>query len=180
MDYKNGKIYTIRSNQTDDIYIGSTCSPLYKRLYNHKQHYNSWVNRGKNYMSSYEIIKYDDCYIELLEEYPCENKQQLRKREGELQREMKCVNKEIAGRTKKEWYDDNKDRILENKKQKYNDNRDKLNKIKLNYYYRNKDEILKKKKEKMTCECGSNFRKCEKSRHEITKKHQNYINNIST
>ena len=34
--YKNGKIYTIRNrNNNDLIYVGSTCLPLYKRWYIH-------------------------------------------------------------------------------------------------------------------------------------------------
>ena len=35
--YKNGKIYTIRYRGDDSlIYVGSTCLPLYKRMYKHK------------------------------------------------------------------------------------------------------------------------------------------------
>ena len=37
--YANGKIYTIRSHQTDKYYIGSTTQPLSKRFYQHKQLY---------------------------------------------------------------------------------------------------------------------------------------------
>jgi hypothetical protein len=32
-DYKNGKIYKLWSHEGDDIYIGSTVQPLYKRLH---------------------------------------------------------------------------------------------------------------------------------------------------
>ena len=39
-------------------------------------------------------------YIELYEEYPCENIEQLRKREGEIIRELKpTLNKRIEDRT---------------------------------------------------------------------------------
>ena len=34
--YTNGKIYQITNNLNDMIYIGSTCLPLRKRWYNHK------------------------------------------------------------------------------------------------------------------------------------------------
>ena len=35
--YKNGKIYTIRYlNDNNLIYVGSTCLPFYKRWYIHK------------------------------------------------------------------------------------------------------------------------------------------------
>ena len=106
MDYANGKIYTIRSFQTDKYYIGSTTQTLTKRLSCHKSHY----KKGVFYTSS-EIIQYGDCYIELLEDFPCFKKDQLCKREGQLIREHKdnCVNKAIAGRTRKEYLVDNKE-----------------------------------------------------------------------
>jgi len=79
--YKNGKIYTLRSNQTDKFYIGSTCLPLYKRLYKHRNNYNEYLKNNKHYLTSFEIIKLKDCYIELLEDFPCNNKNELEKRE---------------------------------------------------------------------------------------------------
>ena len=163
MDYKNGKIYCLRTHQSDEIYIGSTCSPLYKRLYEHKNNYNNWLNGKYKYYTSYELLKkYNDVYIDLLEEYPCENKNQLRKREGELQREMNCVNKNIAGRTCKEYYDDNKYELLK-KQKKYNDdnkeyinsrqkiynavNREKRIETSRTYREKNRQEINKKQRE---------------------------------
>jgi hypothetical protein len=88
--YENGKIYTIRSNQSDKYYIGSTCSPLNKRLYEHKRSYKRYLD-GKLKMktASYEIVKFDDAYIELLELFPCQTKIELIKREGELIRQHK-------------------------------------------------------------------------------------------
>ena len=35
-DYKNGKIYCIRNNITDDIYVGSTTQTLCKRMAKHR------------------------------------------------------------------------------------------------------------------------------------------------
>ena len=99
--YDNGKIYTIRSHQCDKYYIGSSCLPLHKRLYYHKQHYNKWLDNKHNYITSYEILKYDDVYIELLEEFKCNNKMELLKREGELIRlnYNNIVNKNKPNRT---------------------------------------------------------------------------------
>jgi hypothetical protein len=51
--------------QTDDVYYGSTTQPLSKRLSGHKAHYKQWQKQNYNYVTSFEIIKYDDCYIEL-------------------------------------------------------------------------------------------------------------------
>ena len=155
MDYKNGKIYTIRSYQTELIYIGSTCSPLSKRLSQHRKNYKKFLNGKYNNITSFEILKYGDAYIELLEEYPCENKMMLEKREGELIRNNECVNKYIAGRTGDEWYADNKEKVKErnnkdvNKKHKQDYNkqyrekhRQKLIEYSKNYYHNQKEKVM--------------------------------------
>jgi len=104
--YHNGKIYTIRSHQTDKYYIGSTCDALHKRFYQHKQDLKRW-NKGTHHsVSSYEILKFNDCYIELLENFKCESKNELTKREGELIRlnRANAVNIRIDGQTKLEYW----------------------------------------------------------------------------
>lgn len=102
LDYKNGKIYGIYSYQTDKVYIGSTCSRLCKRLYQHRADYNRFNNGKYRFVSSFDILQYDDHYIELVEEFPCENSMQLRKREGEIIRSTEnCINKYVAGRDQK-------------------------------------------------------------------------------
>ena len=65
-------------------------------------------------MTSYEILQYEDHYIELLELCPCSVKSELHKREGELQQEFKhnIVNKCVAGRTDTEWRVDNRTELL--------------------------------------------------------------------
>ena len=103
--YNNSKIYTIRSHQTDKFYIGSTYTSLSKRFSKHKSNYLSYLDNKYNKTSSFDIIQLNDSYIELLEEFKCDNKDQLRKREGDLIRQYKdqCVNCVIAGRTKQEY-----------------------------------------------------------------------------
>ena len=122
MNYQNGKIYTIRSHQTPLIYIGGTCTALRKRMHKHRSMYRMYLKGSKKYISSFEILKYDDAYIELLELCPCNMKIELDRREGQLIRSHDCVNKIIPGRTRKEYYQDNKDRI----KQYYQDNKDRI------------------------------------------------------
>jgi hypothetical protein len=188
MDYKNGKIYTIRSHQTDQFYIGSTCSPLSKRLYEHKNSYKCYLNGKSYFITSFEIVKYDDVYIELLEEYPCENKMMLRKREGELIRDNTCVNKYIAGRNQKEYKEQNKYKIneyiqkyREENKEQINEYRKKyreLNKEQINEYReKNKEKIKECQKKQITCKCGSTFCINSKSQHQQSKKHLNFVNN---
>jgi hypothetical protein len=185
-DYSKGKIYTLRSYQTNEIYIGSTIDLLPKRLWKHKTDYKCWKNGKKPYITSFELIKYDDYYIELLELFPCNSKAELEKREGHHIRYMECVNKLIAGRTKKEYYIENKKKVLEYQKDYYEDNKDKIKEQKKEYRIENADKIkeqmkgyrienVEKLKEKINCECGAIIRKSDLSRHQKTKKHQNFI-----
>jgi len=133
MDYKNGKIYCVRSHKTDLIYIGSTCQPLYKRLNVHKGHYKIWLKTGKLNCYSSKIYELDDKpYIELIKNYPCSCKDELRREEGQYIRSIDCVNKNVAGRTKKEFLDENKDYYKEKHKKSWKsikDDKDFFNEI---------------------------------------------------
>jgi hypothetical protein len=101
-DYTKGKIYAIRSHRTDEIYIGSSVQTLCMRMTGHRRSYKHYKNSGKKYASSFDILKYDDAYIELIEHHPCLCREDLCKREGEVIRTTpNCVNRRIAGRTKK-------------------------------------------------------------------------------
>jgi predicted GIY-YIG superfamily endonuclease len=133
-----GFIYIIRSQHTDDVYYGSTTKDLTKRLLQHRYDYKKWLNKTTNYTSSFSIIKYDDAYIELVEEVNFENKKELCNIEGRYIRENKCINKCIIGRTHQEWLEVNKeqqklyreehkDKIAEYGKKWKEENRDKVN-----------------------------------------------------
>jgi hypothetical protein len=146
--YHNGKIYTIRSHQTEKYYIGSTCQPLHKRLYSHRNKYKHFCLGKGDKLSSFEIIKLDDNYIELLEEYKCENKDELTKREGELIRLNKndIVNHNIAGRTCKEYYEEHKEYISQLQKDYYISNRDKILEKNKEYREDTKEKIQERNK----------------------------------
>ena len=89
---KTGRIYVLKSNQTEKIYVGSTTKKLNVRFMNHKGHYKRYLKDNKNYISSFELIKYDDCYIELIKEVYC-GKKQLRELENEeINKNSNCVN----------------------------------------------------------------------------------------
>ena len=158
-DYKNGKIYAIRSHQTDKIYIGSTVDTLSRRMTGHRSNYKQYKNKNNkyNFISSFNILEFDDAYIELLENCSCNSKEELLKREGELIRKTTCVNKCIPDRTQKEWYQDNKEKLNEYRKinkekiviqtKKYREaNKEKIKK----YRKDNKEEIKKYRKEYQT------------------------------
>jgi len=76
---KKCNIYKIISKNTEKIYIGSTCFSIYDRLNKHILD-NEFYNKYKeHYVSSYEIIKYGDCNIELLESFDNIEKKRIRK-----------------------------------------------------------------------------------------------------
>ena len=133
------KIYAIRSYQTDLIYIGSTTRILSKRFAEHK--------KPTNKSNSKEILKYEDAYIELIEEYPCDNKDQLNKKEGEHIRANNCVNKHIAGRTSREYYDDHLNTILQQRKDRYNINSEKIKEYSKHYRLKHREECITRTKE---------------------------------
>ena len=116
---QTGYIYSIRSYQTELIYIGSTFGTLRQRLYKHKHNFKQFNLQKYHYTTSYEIVKYDDAYVELVETYENVNKMELRKFEGEHIRQNKCVNKRIEGQTRKEYREINKDKQKEQHAQKY-------------------------------------------------------------
>ncbi len=110
-DYKNGKIYTIRC--MDDptlIYVGSTVQTLSQRWTDHKKYAK---NPKKNNVNLYKTMNdkgSDMFYIELYNNCPCDNKEELIKEEGKIIREIGTLNMRIAGRTDKEYCDDNKEK----------------------------------------------------------------------
>ena len=64
----------------------------------------------------------ENVYIKLIEEYPCENNDQLRAREGHFIRKMATLNGRIEGRDRKQHYQDNKEYIKAKSNKKNYDN----------------------------------------------------------
>ena len=127
--YQSGKIYKLWSLETDGIYVGSTCSPLYKRMSKHKDS----LKRGQksNYKLYQEMVKNGEetFRIELVENFPCTTIDELRKREGYWIRELKAtLNMKIAGRTPKDYRDEHKEEMKEYLKQYRKNNYEKLSK----------------------------------------------------
>ena len=142
-DYQNGKIYTIRC-RTDDtkIYVGSTTMTLSKRIAEHrcaskKQTQTIWYNN---------VEDWGDWYIELYEDCPCENKEQLCRREGEIIREIGNLNKDIAGRSRKEWATDNPEKVKATSKKYHENNSEKVKASVKKYYEKHHEERLAYKK----------------------------------
>ena len=195
-NYQNGKIYMIESLEGKCRYYGSTVQELCKRMSKHKSNY-----KKNKYVSSSKVLCFNDAKIFLVENYPCNNKEELNRKEGEYIRNNDCVNRNIPGRTQKEYQQDNKDKISKRTKKKYRENKEqvlkdrkeyyKKNKIKVNkrvnkYYQNNKetrinyakdyrtknnDKLTEQRKIKKQCECGTYIRQFELARHRKSKKH---------
>ena len=191
-NYQNGKIYAIRSYQTDDVYIGSTTQSLSKRFSKHKEGYKRYLNGKDSNVTSYNIIKFDDVYIELIENYPCNSKEELCRKEGQIIRQTEnCVNKRIERRTKREYYTDNKETINEKCREYhatsnyYENNKERLSKQNKEWYEKNKEKMSeydKKYKEKnkdkfkcVPCEYQT-YNKSTFNRHLNSKRHTQKIN----
>jgi hypothetical protein len=201
IDYSKGRIYRIWDNTYTECYIGSTVEALSLRMAKHRQNYKQWLN-GKGSSNTcftlFEKYGVGNCKIELLENYPCASKAELEAREGHHQRLHHCINKNIAGRSDKEYYNDhkehykeyrckNKDRLAAKSREYYEKNkcavkerarayRDKFKDIikerKRLYYQNNKDSFAAKASERIVCECGCELIRGSLPRHERTQKHQ--------
>jgi hypothetical protein len=156
IDYSKGKIYKIESLSTGLVYIGSTCQPLSVRLGGHSRDFKQYKNGTKHFTTSFKVLECDDYKILLIEDYPCDRKEQLLAREGEWIRKIDCVNKIIPGRTDKQYRRDNDDKIKEYGKQWRQDNANKIN-------------------AKNNCDCGGYFTYAHKSQHINTIQHQHFL-----
>jgi hypothetical protein len=166
-NYQDGKIYTIRC-RTDNtlIYVGSTTMTLPRRIAEHR-----FASVNNNSRKLYQSVngEWDNWYIELYEVFPCENKQELNKREGEIIREIGTLNCEIAGRTRKEWAKDNPDKvklIAQRTRQNHREERLEASRI---YQQTHREEILVKKKK---------FR--EEHKEEISAKRKEYYREVQS
>jgi len=184
VNYQLGKIYKLES-PSGLIYIGSTCEPtLAKRMANHRTSYRNYINgKPKSRTTSIKLFEedYENTKIYLIEDYPCDSKDQLLKREGEIIKQYNCVNRGIAGQTKKEcdraYQKRNKERIRHQRKEYYAKNAEKIKATSKRYIENNKQKITTQHKAyydriKQTPE----FRAKEKAkRQEKSEKHKLYM-----
>ena len=190
------KIYIIKNNINDNIYIGSTTKDNLKhRLYQHilsSIDENKSGNHGKLIRAMREICD-ENFTIELIESIECNNLSELRHKEGYWIRyyeswvDEKGYNTRVEGRTKKEYYNDtkehtisrvknycenNKGKVADYKKQHYEEHKEHIQNYKKEWYLNRKDTHNLKAKERITCECGANICRGALQRHIQTEKHK--------
>lgn len=143
-DYSYAKIYTIRCKSNHHhIYVGSTTNTLSRRLQYHK----SYSIRHQNILLYSTIANnWDDWFIELYENFPCDNRKQLCKREGEIILLIGTLNTKIAGRTSIEFQKQNLDKLKLLQKIYYKNNAEKIKqRVKL-YQLQNAEKIKQQRK----------------------------------
>ena len=150
-DYQQGKIYKLWSPSTNLVYYGSTVQSLSQRLGKHIYSYKKYnEDNTKKYLSSFLVLECEDYKIELVEEYPCNNNQQLLRKEGEYQKNNICINKNINYTTinkcdeAKTHYEQNKEEIIKRVKEYQKKNADKIKERVKKYYENNPDKQKEK------------------------------------
>jgi len=83
MDYSKGKIYLIVDTSCGDLYVGSTIQDLHTRFRTH------------GFFKDYNKQK-SNCKISLIEDYPCNSRRELEKREQYWIDKVNCINKTDA------------------------------------------------------------------------------------
>jgi predicted GIY-YIG superfamily endonuclease len=127
MGYENSKVYKLQ-HEDGHFYIGSTYAELRERFRKHKEHS---IEHPDRRVYKHINNQWDNVRILLIEEFPCENKQQLLRREDEhIQKELKnplCLNcigatfnvekrRDYVQNYNSSYYEEHKHDILEQKK----------------------------------------------------------------
>jgi len=147
-NYRNSKIFKIVNDNTDNVYFGSTTQPLCKSFYSHK--------KKQDYKIIFEGI---NPKIILVENFECNNVEELRKRLRYYVDNNRCINLNLPNRNDKQYHSDNRDKYIEYNKKYREINKEKLkdyreknkerrNQQKKEYYQKNKEIILEKIKNK--------------------------------
>ena len=174
--YKQSKIYKITDDE-NNIYIGSTTQKyLSSRLQQHKAH------TKKNRITTNKLVNPDTWNIQLLEQFECNDINELRTKERQYIENNNCINKNIPTRTQKErnkiFYDENKQIELDRKTKYYYENKDLCLEQRKKYYNENSNKIIEYSKNYqqkiITCECGAVIKQGGILRHKKTKKHQSF------
>lgn len=151
-DYSKSKIYTIKcKTDCSKIYVGSTIQTLNKRYNNHISCSNN--EKYKN-MLLYKNVNnnWSDWYIELYENYPCKNLNELLMREGEIIKLIGTLNKVIAGSGGKQYVNAKekqkelrkiwKEKAKEERQKAKEETKEKRRAYHKQYYLENKKKII--------------------------------------
>ena len=98
VNYQEGKVYLVWFENCDKGYYGSTTTTLTKRLSQHKKNYKSQKAKCSLF-AFFDLYGVENAKIELVEAFPCVNRNELEAREGFHIRNNEHINRNIAGRS---------------------------------------------------------------------------------
>ena len=169
---QEGKIYKICSTINDDIDVGSTTLKLCERMKDHRRATNSTKKKDRPIYNAFKEHGVEHFLMELIEKCLCNDKDELRRKEGEYIISLKpSLNRNTAGRPYHEYYIDNKNSLLQDCKDRYVTNRSHILERVKKYIENNKEYIKADKGENIACECGCIVTRGCLSRHRKPKKH---------
>ena len=169
-----GLICCISNSLDDDKYVGSTIDDLSQRLIKHK-----WEAKRCPHIKLYQKFNelgFDKFSIDLLEEFPYDDKQLLRNREGEYIRQLGTLNTKIAGRTQKErgrnYLEKNREHVNQLKRERRAKNNEASREKDKEYDCKHTERI----NEPIVCECGRTVSRQHIAHHKKSKVHLQIMN----
>lgn len=166
-----------RDPMITDVYVGTTRS-WRQRKSNHKSNCNNETSKGYNHYV-YRFIRghggWDNWQMVSLYTGQFESKLELLRKEREYLEQLGAtLNKHVPSRRlepteadierkaecDKLYREQNKEQIAEKAKQ---------------YYNQHKEQVLEKQNQKFDCECGGKYTQANKTKHEKSKKHTDYL-----
>lgn len=148
--YANGKVYKLVNDVDEEIYVGSTCLPLRKRMYFHKNDAKKKTDR--RVCQHLDKVGFENVHIILIENFACNSKEELLARERHWIETLKpSLNKVVPLRTDAEYREAHKDKIHKQQREYHEANKDAINARRREYHreYReaNRDVINARKRE---------------------------------
>ena len=177
--YNNAKVYKLINTIDNTFYIGSTCASLAHRFYSHKEDAKREERKNNKLYGHLNKIGFENIKIILINEFYLDNKEQLLREENNYiemyKNDPNCLNSRLSYRT-----DEFIKEYIKNKKAKhYIKYKNEISEKQKKYRENNKEKIKERKCKLYTCICGSeNSLFDHKSRHEMSKKHQNFIKEL--
>ena len=149
-NYSQGKVYKIVSTHVPGVCcVGSTTQKhLSSRLAGHRSKHRKHLIGENAYITSFGIVKHSNAKIILLEECPCESKDQLLAVERKYIEALECLNKVVPLRSIKEYYQANKQAYIDKAKLWKEKNLEKVKQSHKTYREKNRTTINQKKREK--------------------------------
>lgn len=169
MGYSSGKIYKLICND-GHYYYGSTIVKLSQRFYGHKESSKTMTSKVYTYINK---IGWNNVKIELVESFPCETREELRKKENEYiissigddlnlntlksyisesEYNERCKNYYIANKEhilkrNETYYKTHEEQIKDKRHENYLKNREKVNSKNKAYQEIHKEEVKQQRKE---------------------------------